>query len=198
MKKLNLYVFISALITLLCFNSCGDASKNATVFIPISVEYPETKMEDVIDNYHGTEVNDPFRWLEMDTSTEVRNWIKEQNEVTFGYLNQLPYRNQISERLTELFNYPRYTAPRKIGDYYLYRKNDGLQNQSVIYLKEGLDGESSVFIDPNELDPDGLISINLLGNSPCKQYVAYGKQKAGSDWVTIGVYEVATAKKTGG
>lgn len=195
MKKLNLFFFISISLALLLIYGCGDSSCHEFPYDPISVEYPESKMDDVVDDYHGTQVKDPFRWLEMDTATEVRNWINRQNEVTFDYLEQLPYRDHISSRLTELFNYPRYSAPRKIGDYYLFAKNDGLQNQSVYYIKKGLDGEAEVFIDPNEMDPDGLISINLLGSSPCKQYIAYGKQRAGSDWVTIGVYEVESGEK---
>nr|MBS0037670.1 S9 family peptidase [Saprospiraceae bacterium] len=181
-------------LAIFIFFSCGEEKKGSD-FTPIELSYPDTHMDEIIDDYHGISIADPFRWLEEDTAALVKEWVISQNEVTFGYLKQLPGREAISNRLNELMNYPRYSAPRKIGDYYLFSKNDGLQNQAVIYKKKGLYGDPVVFIDPNELSEEGLISINLLGKSPDNKFVAYSQQEAGSDWVTIGVYEVATGEK---
>ena len=102
--------------------------------------YPEAAKEDVTDDYFGTLVADPYRWLEDDNSAETAAWVKAQNEVTEDYLSQIPFRNKIRERFTEIMNYQRYSTPEKIGDYYYYTKNDGLQNQAVLYRTKGLDG----------------------------------------------------------
>ena len=192
MKKLIYLPFLAAFGIFL--QSCGE-EPNQISFEPIEIEYPETIMEDVSDDYHGHIIEDPFRWLEVDTAAAVKDWVERQNEVTFDYLESLPFRSEISERLSELMDYPRYSAPRKVGDYYFFQRNDGLQNQAVIYRKKGLDGEAVVFIDPNEISEEGLVSIRLLGSSPDYQYIAYARQEAGSDWVTIGVYEVSTGEK---
>jgi len=174
--------------------SCSEEQPQITFEI-IELEYPETKMVDVSDDFHGHVIQDPFRWLEIDTAAAVKDWVNRQNELTFDYLENLPFRSDISERLAELMDYPRYSAPRKVGDFYFFHKNDGLQNQAVIYRKKGIDGEPVVFIDPNELSAEGLVSIRLLGSSPDYRYIAYARQEAGSDWVTIGVYEVESGEK---
>lgn len=159
------------------------------------LEYPETRKEEVVDDYFGTEITDHFRWLENDTATETEAWVKAQNKVTFNYLENIPYRNKIKDRLTELYDYPRVSSPRKVGDYYFFYKNDGLQNQAVIYYQKGRDGEAKVFIDPNKLSDKGTIAINLLGASHDNKYIAYSQSNAGSDWTEIYIREVATNKQ---
>ena len=194
MNKVIIFTITGLLLTLL-FACEGEKERERTDFTPIEIDYPDTRTDEVVDDYHGTMIEDPFRWLEVDTAAEVKDWVQRQNEVTFGYLESLPAREKISDRLTDLYNYPRYSAPRKVGDYYFFHKNDGLQNQAVIYRQKGLESDPEVFIDPNELSEEGLISINLLGASPDYRYIAYARQEAGSDWVTIGVYEVETGEK---
>ena len=123
------------------------------------ITYPETAREGVVDNYHGTEVADPYRWLEDDMSERTAEWVKAQNEVTFGYLNSLPQREAIRKRLTELWNYPLQSAPSKRGEWYYISRNSGLQNQSVIYRKRNLsDTEEELFFDPNTLSEDGTVA----------------------------------------
>ncbi|MCU0236446.1 MAG: prolyl oligopeptidase family serine peptidase [Acidobacteria bacterium] len=157
--------------------------------------YPRTKKVDVIDDYHGTKVADPYRWLEDDNAPEVKAWVEEQNQVTFGYLNGIACRGPIARRLEELFNYPRYSAPFRVGAYYFFSKNDGLQNQSVIYYQQGLDGEPQVFIDPNTLSADGTVRIGLMGESQDDRYMAIARSEAGSDWQEIRVWEIASRRE---
>jgi prolyl oligopeptidase len=136
----------------------------ATVDYPqIPVTYPETKKFDHVDTYHGEKVMDPYHWLEDDNAEDTKAWVREQNMATFSYLEQIPFRRAFGERMTELINYPRRGAPYRVGDYYIFSMNDGLQNQSVYYYKEGEDGEERVFIDPYTLNEDGTTSIELLG-----------------------------------
>ena len=160
------------------------------------LNYPDTRKDStVIDDYHGTKVTDEYRWLEVDTSAEVKSWVTDQNKVSFGYLESIPYRDAIKERYEELFNYVKLGSPSKRGDYYFFSKNDGLQNQSVIYYQKGIDGEPEVFLDPNSMSEDGTVSINLLGFSSDDKYVAYAQSSSGSDWQEIHVMEVASKKK---
>jgi prolyl oligopeptidase len=183
MKKL---LFLVPIIGLFACNTSSEQMKSN------KIEYPETKRETVSDNYFGKEVSDPYRWLENDTSAETAAWVKVQNEVTSSYLEKIPYRNQIKDRLMELMNYPRMSSPLKVGDYYFFYKNDGLQNQAVIYYQKGIDGEPSVFIDPNSLSKDGTVAVNLLGASNDDKYMAYTQSLAGSDWSKIYIREIAT------
>lgn len=158
--------------------------------------YPDTRKDaTVVDEYFGTKVADPYRWLENDTSSETGNWVKAQNDVTNSYLAQIPYREKIADRYEELMNYPKLSSPRKVGEYYFFYKNDGLQNQSVIYYKKGMDGEPQVFIDPNTLSEDGTVAIGLSGASDDDKYMSYIRSEAGSDWSEIHVREVATNKE---
>jgi prolyl oligopeptidase len=159
--------------------------------------YPVTQKGDQVDDYFGTKVADPFRWMEDDTAEEVKKWVEAQNKVTFGYLENIPFREKIRQRVTEVYNYPRYSSPFRAGEYYFFYKNDGLQNQSVIYIQKGLDGEPEVFIDPNELSPDGTIRIGLLGFSKDNRYVAFSRSEAGSDWREIRVMDVDSKKELG-
>ncbi|HCK22377.1 MAG TPA: S9 family peptidase, partial [Bacteroidetes bacterium] len=122
----------------------------------------------------------------------VTAWIEQQNDVTFGYLEQIPYRSQMEERLTQLANYPKSTTPFHAGDYYFYAKNDGLQNQYVTYYRKGMDGEEKVFFDPNTLSEDGTVTLSIAGFSADRKYVTLSQSAAGSDWTELYVREVAT------
>jgi len=156
--------------------------------------YPQTDKVDVVDDYFGTKVADPYRWLEDDHSPETAVWVQAQNEVTEDYLSQIPFRNQIRERLTEIWNYPRYSAPFKKGDYYYFYKNDGLQNQSVLYRQKNLDDTPEVFLDPNTLSDDGTVALSGVFFSNDNRYVAYAISKAGSDWTDFFVKVVETGE----
>jgi prolyl oligopeptidase len=175
--------------------SCSTSETNMTNYPVIDVEYPQTKKVEQNDDYHGTMVADPYRWLEIDTAREVMDWVDLQNEVTYGYLNKIPFREAIEKRYTELFNYTKLSSPRKIGAHYLFYKNDGLQDQSVIYIQKGLDGEPEVFIDPNTLSKDGTISISLLGASKDNRYLAISRAEAGSDWNQIRIMDLETGEE---
>jgi len=159
------------------------------------IAYPETRKVGQVDDYFGTKVADPYRWLEDDKSPETAAWVEAQNAVTFDYLKKIPFRDAIKKRLTDIFNYPRYSSPFRVGAYYLFSKNDGLQNQSVIYIQKGLEGAPEVLIDPNALSPDGTIRIGLVGFSGDKKYAAISRGEAGSDWSEIRVLELATKKE---
>ncbi len=186
--KRTIYLASLALLT-----ACGNNEKMDTTSMALT--YPETRKVETTDAYFGTEVSDPYRWLEDDRAPDTEQWVKAQNKVTFDYLGQIPYRQNIADRLTELLNYPRSSAPRRVGAYYFFYKNDGLQNQAVIYYQKGRDGTPQVFIDPNTLSEKGTVSIGLLGASKDDRYIAYSQSSAGSDWSEIRVREVETNKE---
>ena len=153
--------------------------------------YPETRKDTtVVDDYFGTKVADPYRWLENDTSAETAQWVKEQNEVTNDYLSHIPFRSALKDRLTQLVDYERYGMPSKKHGRYIYSKNDGLQNQNVIYMQETLDGEPTVLLDPNALSDDGTVSLGGISFSKDGKYMAYTIQRSGSDWVEIYVKDM--------
>ena len=155
-------------------------------------EYPEAfKDETVVDNYFGTEVADPYRWLENDTSAETNAWVEAERKVTDEYLSHIPFRGAIKDRLTTLMNYERYSAPHKRFGRYIYSKNDGLQNQSVIYIQYP-DKDPEVLLDPNKLSDDGTVSFGGGSQSNDGKYYAYLIQRSGSDWVEIYVMDIAT------
>jgi prolyl oligopeptidase len=160
------------------------------------LKYPQTRRIDHSDDYHGTKVNDPYRWLEDDVrkSDEVKKWVDAENEVTFAYLKSIPERAAIQKRLTELWNYEKYSAPFKDGGRYFYTKNDGLQNQSVFYTVDKSDGEGRVLLDPNKWSKDGTVALSGTAVSEDAKYVAFGVAEAGSDWQTWKVLDVASAK----
>ena len=176
MKKM-----IGVLIFTLAIFACKEESETKDV---IAVNYPETKKVDTVDNYFGNEVKDPYRWLEDDMSDETGDWVKRQNEVTFGYLDNIPFREELKERLTKLWNYEKVGSPFKEGDYTYFYKNDGLQNQYVIYrYKTGEDPNSAeVFLDPNTFKEDGTISLGGLSFSENGAMAAYSISEGGSDW----------------
>ena len=159
---------------------------------PAPLTYPATRKVDQVDDYHGTPIADPFRWLEDDTSAETKAWVDAQNLVTFGYLDQIPSRDALRARLTELVNYPRYSAPLVKRHWHLFTKNDGLQNQAVYYLQDGEAGTPVVLIDPNTLSPDGTTRVAGLTFNKAGTRIAYMRSQAGSDWQQIRVIDVAT------
>ena len=186
---------IKLLPLFLMLAACGGEHAETSVAEAVKydmpdVAYPATKKVEFSETLHGKVVEDPYRWLENDTAPDVKEWVAEQNKVTFGYLEQIPFRDKFKKRLEEIYNYARQSSPHKTGDYYFYYRNDGLQNQSVIYYKKGLDGEEKVFIDPNTLSKDGTVSIGLAGFSSDHKYAAYSRSDAGSDWQEIRVRDI--------
>ncbi|MEW6652623.1 MAG: prolyl oligopeptidase family serine peptidase [Bacteroidota bacterium] len=161
-----------------------------------SIKYPATKKIDHIDLYHGTKVADPYRWLEESSSPETAAWVEEQNKVTQTYLSQIPYRDKIKKRLTDLWNYERYSAPSKIGGHYVFSKNDGLQEQSVIYIQNGLNGKPELLLDPNKLSSDGSVSLGGTFFSNDYKYMSYGVSRGGSDWREFFVMDLKTKQLT--
>jgi prolyl oligopeptidase len=160
------------------------------------IKYPETRKADNKDTYFGTTIADPYRWLEDDRSAETAEWVKAQNKVTFNYLEKIPFRNDIKNRLEKLWNYERVSAPFKEGEYTYYYKNDGLQNQSVLYRKDK-SGKEEVFLDPNTFSKDGTTSLGGLSFTKDGSLVAYAISEGGSDWRKIFVLDAKTKKQVG-
>jgi len=159
-----------------------------------SFKYPETKKVDTVDNYFGAEVPDPYRWLEDDNSAETAEWVAAQNELTQAYLSKIPFRQQLSERLTEIWNYPKYKAPFKKGDRFFMFKNDGMQNQDVLYMMDHPDDALEVLLDPNSLSKDGTVALSNVSISKDGKYMAYSTSSGGSDWNDISVMEIDTKR----
>lgn len=171
-NKIRLIFGISAVL----FFSGLHAQKTSS-----PVTYPKTTKGKTVDNYFGKDVPDPYRWLEDDRSVETENWVKDQNKVTQGYLAQIPYREQIKERMTKLWNYEKYSAPTRHGDYDYFYKNDGLQNQYVLYRQKG-NQQAEVFLDPNTFSEDGTTSLSTVSFTKDGKKVAYSISEGGSDW----------------
>ena len=156
------------------------------------LDYPQTRKSDHVDKYHGVTVPDPYRWLEDDNSAETAEWVKAQNKVTFGYLDRIPFRAAMKERVWKLNDYEKYSAPSRKGQYFFFRKNEGLQNQSVLYIQKGLDGPPEVLIDPNAWGE--TVALSTFVPSKDAKYAVYGISKSGSDWEEFKVIELATKK----
>lgn len=186
MKKLIIPYLAFALVF---FASCKEKSNKRN----IKVNYPETEKKPVVDKYFDTEITDNYRWLEDDRSKETEAWVKTENEVTFNYLDKIPYREQLKSRLSEMVNYERIGSPFTEGEYTYYSKNDGLQNQSVYYRKKG-DEDPEVFLDPNTFSKDATTSIGSLSFSQNGKTMAYSISEAGSDWRKIIVMDVESKK----
>jgi len=182
-------------ILILCLVGCKEETKKET----ISVTYPQTKKVDTVNTYFGVEVKDPYRWLEDDRSDETASWVKAENEVTFDYLNQIPFREELKSRLSDLWNYEKVGAPFKEGNYTYFYKNDGLQNQYVIYqYKTGEDPTSAeVFLDPNTFKKDGTISLGETSFSKDGSKMAYSISEGGSDWRKVLVMNTETRELIG-
>lgn len=184
MKKQLLTIIVMALLI-----SCNEPSKD-------KIEYPVTKKGDVVDNYFGTKVPDPYRWLENDRSAETASWVKEENKVTFGYLEAIPYREQIKAGLEKMWNFEKYTAPQKEGKYTYFSKNDGLQNQFVIYRQKDNDNPE-IFLDPNGFSADGTTSLGEIEFTRDGSKVAYSISEGGSDWRKVIVMDADTKEIIG-
>ncbi|TXG37260.1 prolyl oligopeptidase family serine peptidase [Seonamhaeicola maritimus] len=180
-----------AIIIVLClslFMACKNETSEKNVIV---VNYPETKTVDTIDTYFGVDVKDPYRWLEDDMSDETAEWVKSQNQATYGYLDNIPFREELKERLSSLWNYEKLGAPFKEGKHTYYSKNDGLQNQSVYYRKVE-NGEDEVFLDPNTFSEDGTISLGGTSFSKDGNILAYSISEGGSDWRKIIIMDTET------
>jgi prolyl oligopeptidase len=189
---------IAACIMLL--NACNNNDDKATItnFKSIEVKYPQTKKDSTVkDTYFGTVVADPYRWLENDTSAETAAWVKEENEVTQGYLGQIPFRDAIKKRYEKLYNFEKYSAPFRQGKYMYYYKNSGLQNQSVLYREADGGGTAEEFLDPNTFSKDGTTSLASINFSKDGSMAAYNISEGGSDWQKIVVIDAVTKKQTG-
>jgi len=170
--------------------SCKEETKEEAIVL----KYPETKKVDTTDTYFGTEVKDPYRWLEDDKSAETAAWVKAENEVTFGYLEKIPFRKDMKDRLEKVWNYEKISAPTQEGDYTYYFKNNGLQNQSVMYRKDK-SGKEELFLDPNTFSADGTTSLSSVEFSKDGSLVAYSISEAGSDWNKIIIMDAVSKKK---
>ncbi|MFN6137172.1 MAG: prolyl oligopeptidase family serine peptidase [Planctomycetota bacterium] len=160
--------------------------------------YPKSKVVDQIDDYHGTKINDPFRWLEDVDSEDTKSWVVEQNKLTFDYLESIPARARFKRRLTELWNFERYGLPRQYGKTYFYTYNNGLQNQNVLYTASSIDDAGltaqKLLLDPNLLSQDGTVALSGYVPSDDGKYLAYGVAESGSDWNVWRVRDVATGQ----
>jgi prolyl oligopeptidase len=153
-------------------------------------QYPQTRKVDHVDSYHGTQVPDPYRWLEDDTSAETAAWVQAQNRITFPYLEKIPFRAALQKRVKQLNDYEKYTSPSRKGPYVFFRKNEGLQNQSVLYMQKGMNGKPEVLIDPNAWGE--TVALSLFEPSKDAKYAVYGISRSGSDWQEYKVMELAT------
>lgn len=156
--------------------------------------YPSNRQVDQVDEYNGVQIPDPYRWLEDPDSGETKAWVEAQNQVTFSYLNEIPVRSQIKQRLTQLWDYEKLGIPFKEGVRYFYFKNDGLQNQSVLHTLTSLDTEPRVVLDPNTLSEDGTVALSGIAISQDGELMAYGLSTSGSDWQEWKVRDVETGK----
>jgi prolyl oligopeptidase len=191
-RKLNLCLL--AVAALLCFEAASVAAETANS--NTKMKYPATRRVDQVDEYHGVKVADPYRWLEADVreSDEVAAWVKAQNEVARKFLDAIPERPAIVKRLTELWNYERYSPPVEKGGKYFFSKNDGLQNQAVLYVADSYQDEGRVLIDPNTWSKDGTIALASFNVTDDGKYLAYSRSSAGSDWEEVFVVEVSNGK----
>ena len=188
MKKIIIGVF-----TLAALASCKDSEPKKKEK-EITLNYPKTKKVDTVTDYFGTKVKDPYRWLEDDRSAETEEWVKAENKVTFDYLDKIPFKEDLKKRLSEIWNYEKIGAPYKEGDYTYFSKNDGLQNQYVIYRRKKENEKPEVFLDPNKFSEDGTTSLSGLSFSENGKMAAYSISEGGSDWRKVIVLDTETKK----
>ena len=194
-------LLIKCCCALLALTSCNTAKKTVSDATPPpipammpTVTYPTTRTDAVSDNYHGTTVADPYRWLEDDNSDETKAWVKTENAVTYDYLAKIPFRDAIHKRFEKIWNFERYGVPFKEGANYYFYKNDGLQNQAVLYKQAKLDGEASVLIDPNTLSNNGTVALGGMAFNRDGSLMALQLSEAGSDWNVAQVMDIKTGK----
>ncbi|MCG8250923.1 prolyl oligopeptidase family serine peptidase [Tenacibaculum finnmarkense] len=193
MKKILFSILCASTVLVSCKKenqSEKNTQKNTTL------NYPKTAKKPIVDDYFGTKVTDNYRWLEDDKSTETENWVKAENDVTFNYLSKIPYREQLKNRLSELWNYEKLGTPFKEGDYTYFYKNNGLQNQSVLYRKDA-QGKEEVFLNPNTFSEDGTTSLGSVSFTKDGSIVAYSISEGGSDWRKIIVLNTQTKEVIG-
>jgi prolyl oligopeptidase len=191
----KIFPAVCAVILVSCNNNTQTTN---TSFKPIEVKYPQTEKDTAVkDDYFGTMVADPYRWLEDDTSAATRAWVKAENEVTQNYLAQIPFREAIGKRYENLFNYEKFSAPTKEGNYNYFYKNSGLQNQYVMYREPIAGGEAEVFLDPNSFSKDGTTSLSGISFSKDGSMAAYNISEGGSDWQKIIVLDAINKKQVG-
>ena len=162
-----------------------------------TMTYPTTSQRDVVDDYFGTKVPDPYRWMEDLDAPEVADWVAAQNRVTFDYLDTLPMRARFKQRITELWDYPKVSVPVREGGRHFYTKNSGLQRQAPLYVRASLTSEPALVLDPNVVSPDGTVSLQQWSPSPDGKLVAYGLSEGGADWQTLHVREVDSGRDLG-
>ena len=196
MKAIYWIVFSCSILFIGCNNSATNKKvDNSTItFNNIHVDYPNIKKDDVVEDYHGTKIADPYRWLEDDHSDDTGEWVKAQNQVTFSYLDQIPYREAIKNRLEEIWNYERYSTPFKEGGKFYFFKNDGLQNQSVLYAQNTLEDEPSLVLDPNKFSEDGTASLGSISFNKSGDLLAYQISEGGSDWRKVYIKDLKNNK----
>jgi prolyl oligopeptidase len=187
------FTFAIVTVVSLLASSCTTEMNSTKPAAPKFV-YPATATVDHVETLHGTPVPDPYRWLEDDNSAETKAWVAEQNKVTFGYLELIPARPRLKERLTKLWNFERYGVPQREGGRYVFSKNDGLQNQSVLYTMRSLDEAPRVLLDPNTLSPDGTVALGPIAINEDGKLLAYGINVAGSDWQEFKVRDIESGK----
>ena len=189
-----LIIFLTTVIICTFLYHVKVPSSQTNMSAEVKLNYPDSRKGEQVDNYHGTEVADPYRWLENPDSEETKTWVEAQNKVTFNYLEQIPARDDIKKRLTKLWDYEKYGVPFQEGDRYFYSKNDGLQNQSVLYTLKNLDDKPTVLLDPNKLSEDGTVALSGISISEDGKYLAYGISIAGSDWQEWKVRNIETGE----
>jgi prolyl oligopeptidase len=180
------FIVIASLILIACKENANKETE--------ALNYPITQKVDQVDNYFGSPVEDPYRWLEDDNSEETAEWVKQQNELTFSYLSKIPYREEIKKRLSTIWNFPKYGTPFKKGKYYFMYKNDGVQNQSVLYIMDNPNAEAKTLIDPNKFSIDGTSALSNFDVSNDGKYAAFSVSKAGSDWKEYYVMQLPEGK----
>jgi prolyl oligopeptidase len=182
------------LTTVLCFAFLGFAVHAVDRPTAGTLVYPKAKTVGQVDDYHGVKVADPYRWLEDTDSADTKSWVEEENKLTFGYLDQIPYRKSIRDRMTKLWNFERFTVPRQQGGRYFYQHNNGLQNQNVLLVADSLNAEPRTLLDPNTLSSDGTVALAGTAYTDDGKLLAYGTAASGSDWEEWHVRDVGTGK----
>lgn len=185
---------VMSVFLILPMAALGCSQSTAGSAGPVKLRYPETRTVDQVDQIHGVSVADPYRWLEDDNAADTKAWVEAENKVTFGYLEGIPQREKIRSRLEKLWNFERFTTPTKRGNRYFFSKNDGLQNQNVVYVMDGLEGEPRLLLDPNKLSEDGTKALTNFDISHDGNTIVYGVSDGGSDWRTFFVRDVTTGK----
>lgn len=191
-KNISLFFAVALAIT-----ACSEQKKEQDIKLMTIEKYPATAKVDSSLNFHGTAINDPYLWLENDTSAETGAWVAAQNQVTRGYLDSIPFRNKIRDRITDLINFEKVGSPVKVGDRFMIYKNSGLEAQGKYFVRNGLSGADELFLDVNALSENGTTSASLLSPSDDNKYVAFAISEGGSDWSKIVVYDIATKQPTG-